>query len=670
MATAHEKPATKSSLIENFKYRPEVDGLRALAVIPVVLFHAGLGFPGGYVGVDVFFVISGYLITSLIIKDLERGSFSMLDFWERRARRILPAGTAMVVATLLLGSLAMTPESSDALGMSASWQSLFGANIYFERTIDYFSGAAEEMPLLHTWSLAVEEQFYFVVPVLLYLIFLRSVLPARSTLLGLIFAAMIASFVFAAFQVRNDASAAFYLLPSRAWELLMGSFIALAPAATGKKVFRNLLAWTGVACIAIPYFAYDHHTQFPGPMALTPCLGAALYIWASRDLGEAGSRPLIIRCFASKPIVFIGLISYSLYLWHWPITALANYWSLLGSDLTVGVGIVIASILLAILSWRFIETPFRIRRLGASRKSMFAYSLLFIGGAFILSGVVRKTDGFAGLMAGDLSQLSREAEDRKKRRSYTQETSLQDALNQNFLSYGTKEASDVNLFVWGDSHARSVLPCIKELATNNASKTKAAWHGATPPAVRYANTSPWSVGKDSPEYNKAIFDYVASQSIPHTLLIGYWSGYTSGERGDTFLKDLNLLVERLSEAGTQVWFLREWPAFEIDIPKRVYAQQALSLELGDADSELERHQVRVARMEQHIAALEQAGAKILDPLPTFTPPDGEGFLIQSEAYPIYYDKHHLSVEGSKLLAPLLQHLFIQPTQENPPPSEP
>lgn len=644
-------------LIRDFKYRPEVDGLRALAVIPVVLFHAGLGFPGGYVGVDVFFVISGYLITSLIIKDLERGTFSMIQFWERRARRILPAGTAMVVATLLLGSLAMTPESSDALGMSASWQSLFAANLYFERTIDYFSGAAEEMPLLHTWSLAVEEQFYFVVPFLLFLLFRKPIMRSRCAMLATIGLAAAASFVFSSIQVRSDPSAAFYLLPARAWELLAGSFIALLPASRLKPGVRNLIAWAGIAFILIPYFGYDHDTPFPGPMALPPCLGAALYIWASRDLESKGRCPLIIRCFASKPAVFVGLISYSLYLWHWPIVALANYWSAIGENLAVSWGIVAASILLAILSWHFVETPFRVRRLGTTRQSMFLFSALFIGGSLFLSGIVRKTDGFADFMPGDLSQLSREAQDRKNRRAYTQETSLEDAMGQKFLSYGPANAAHTSLFVWGDSHARSLLPCIREMATTANKRAMAAWHGATPPAIEYANTSPWSVGSDSPAYNRAIFDYIVSESISNVLLVGYWSGYTNGDLGDAYTSDLKLLIEQLANEKIQVWLLLEWPAFEIDVPKLVYAKNALSIELQQPGAGLKNYRERIAKMGVNAPLFEQAGAKLLDPLPFFVTQNGEGLLIQTEGYPIYYDKHHLSVEGSKRLIPLLQPLF-------------
>ena len=208
-------------LIQNFRYRPEVDGLRAVAVLAVVLFHAGLGFPGGYIGVDVFFVISGYLITSLIINDLEQGRFTLTNFWERRARRIIPALAAVVPATLIAGWFLLTPRDYADLGKSAACQSVFGANFYFWRTTlgGYFAGAADEMPLLHTWSLAVEEQFYLIVPLTLAGLFRIPGLRTRRVLFALFGAGILVSLLVSLYGVAHYRVAAFYLLPTRAWEL-------------------------------------------------------------------------------------------------------------------------------------------------------------------------------------------------------------------------------------------------------------------------------------------------------------------------------------------------------------------------------------------------------------------------------------------------------------------
>jgi len=209
--------------LENFCYRPEIDGLRALAVLPVLLFHAGLGFPGGFMGVDIFFVISGFLITTLIVRDLQLGTFQMRSFWERRIRRILPAASVMVLATLIVGAIILLPESFENLGQSALAQSLMVSNFYFWQQDGYFAAPSDYEALLHTWSLAVEEQFYLILPALL--VFLNRKFPARITLvLWLVF---LTSMIWSFFGSYLYPAASFYLLPARAWELLLGSLIAI-----------------------------------------------------------------------------------------------------------------------------------------------------------------------------------------------------------------------------------------------------------------------------------------------------------------------------------------------------------------------------------------------------------------------------------------------------------
>jgi peptidoglycan/LPS O-acetylase OafA/YrhL len=268
-------------LISNFRYRPEIDGLRAIAVMAVVLFHAGLGVTGGFIGVDVFFVISGFLITSLIFKDLEAGKFSFTNFWERRARRIIPASVAMVFAVLIAGWFLLLPSDYAALGKSAAMHAAFAANFYFWRSTNYFSGPADELPLLHTWSLAVEEQFYLFVPLLLAGLFRLPKLRSRRVLLLLFGIGFVISLALSIIAVPRMPAAAFYLLPTRAWELLAGSIIAILPTVSLSRPLRELLCWTGFALILIPCFLYTKQTPFPGLAALPPCLGTALFIWVS-----------------------------------------------------------------------------------------------------------------------------------------------------------------------------------------------------------------------------------------------------------------------------------------------------------------------------------------------------------------------------------------------------
>ena len=371
--------------LKSFRYRPEVDGLRALAVIPVLLFHAGLGTPGGFMGVDIFFVISGYLITTLIVRDLQLGSFQMRAFWERRIRRILPAAAVMVIATLIAGAIILLPESFESLGKSALAQSLMISNFYFWQQDGYFAGPSDYEALLHTWSLAVEEQFYLVLPLLL--VFLNRKSPRRiAFILSLIF---LASLIWSFFGPYLYPMATFYLLPARAWELLLGSLIAiLAIKIPGGRLGASFLSLLGIALMVYPMLTYLPSTPFPGIAAIPPCLGAALFILASRD-----HKTLAGQLLALPPFVFIGKISYSLYLWHWPLLVFGRHLSIHETPLETRLLLLAASFLLAILSWRFVETPFRKPGLLADQKQTFNFFYLTTTVVAVTGTIIYKIDG-------------------------------------------------------------------------------------------------------------------------------------------------------------------------------------------------------------------------------------------------------------------------------------
>jgi peptidoglycan/LPS O-acetylase OafA/YrhL len=358
-------------------YRPDIDGLRAIAVLSVVFCHAGVGLPGGYVGVDVFFVISGYLITSLILKELKQETFSLADFWERRIRRILPALVAVTIAALLAGWFLLMPEAYASLGKSVAALALLISNVQFWRDTGYFEAAAEEKPLLHTWSLAVEEQFYLFVPVFLLLLARTSRLHRAVALLTL---AMIVSFGLSIYGTHRHPDATFYLLPSRAWELFVGALLAFVPIGwlTGSTRCKELAAALGLALILIPCVLYDQSTRFPGLAAVPPVLGTALLIW-SGNTSTAG-LPITNRCLTWRPFVAVGLISYSLYLWHWPLLAFARSQSISPLSYIDRFQLIAASLLIGAISWRYVELPFRSRKVFASRRWLLAVSvLMFVG---------------------------------------------------------------------------------------------------------------------------------------------------------------------------------------------------------------------------------------------------------------------------------------------------
>jgi peptidoglycan/LPS O-acetylase OafA/YrhL len=332
------------------KYRPEIDGLRALAILPVVFHHAGLpGFHGGYLGVDVFLVISGYLITKIVLGELSTGSFSLAGFYTRRARRILPALFTVMAACIPVSLWLMTPQQLTSLGQSMVATSFLASNFYFNDATGYFEGPGELKPLLHTWSLAIEEQFYLFFPPVLALVWWRKRAP--QILLGL----FCVSILYAEFQNRLSPDAAFFLLPARAWELMFGAAVAWRESRRGPPVSSDLLSLLGLALLGVAFATFDQSTAHPGIRTLMPVAGTALVIAFGRDDGFAN------RLLSSRLLVATGLISYSLYLWHQPILALARLGSLSVPSVTETLGLIALATVLAWLSWRFVERPFRAR---------------------------------------------------------------------------------------------------------------------------------------------------------------------------------------------------------------------------------------------------------------------------------------------------------------------
>lgn len=355
------------------KYRPEIDGLRTIAVVPVILFHAGLSIlHGGYVGVDIFFVISGYLITSILLAEIERGEFSILRFYERRVRRILPALFTMMAVTLPFAYWLLLPNDLIAYGKSLIAVPTFVSNVLFWSERGYFGAAADMKPLVHTWSLAVEEQFYIFFPPLLAFLALRG----QRRMLAVLGALFLASLAASWYLTRLHFDTGFYLPFSRIWELLTGSacawYLSRRPGLSG--ALGTAAALIGLGLIFYAIFVFDGGTVFPGIAAAVPVGGTALII-----LAQAPGNP-VHRVLASKPFVAIGLISYSLYLWHQPIFAFLRHMG--HHDAAALLASLPLVVLASWLSYRFIETPVR-RKRDLSRAQLFGWAALgsavFIG---------------------------------------------------------------------------------------------------------------------------------------------------------------------------------------------------------------------------------------------------------------------------------------------------
>ncbi len=367
-------------------YRADIDGLRGIAVLLVFAYHLGTArCRGGFVGVDVFFVISGYLIGSIILSEIESSKFSLASFYERRIRRILPALFVVLCVSCCFAYRYLLPVESTEFAKSLLAATFSASNIFFLHQSGYFDGPAAMKPLLHTWSLAVEEQFYLFLP--LFLLAIRRCSPTRKRYWVISVATI--SFLISVVGVFRSREATFYLAHTRAWELLLGTLIAMDLFPMISPVWRNVAASIGLVLIACASYFFNSATPFPGAFALVPCVGAALIIAAGR------SGPSVIgQALSFSPLVFVGMISYSLYLWHWPVIVFQGIGGLLIPGVPPRLAKLTAlavSFVIATLSWRFVEQPFRGRGFRISRPAIFrlaaasAAALLALGGSALLT---------------------------------------------------------------------------------------------------------------------------------------------------------------------------------------------------------------------------------------------------------------------------------------------
>ncbi len=634
----------------SFAYRPDIDGLRGVAVLLVVLFHAQLSCRGGFIGVDVFFVISGYLITGLMRRDLEAGVFRLADFWERRARRILPALAVMALVTLAAGAWLLLPDDLARLGDSAMAQSLFVANLYFWREGGgYFAGSAEQMPLLHLWSLAVEEQFYLLMPPLCLLLARRGDFAARSRrVLG---ALALASLAAAVWQVRHDAHTAFYWLPTRAWELLIGSLLACLPVTAAAPRLRSGVGLAGLLAILGPGLLYDADTPFPGLAALPPCLGAAALIWAGRG-GPAA------RLLESRPLLHFGRLSYSLYLWHWPLLALAAALSpaLVDADSrAVRVGLVLTAWALAVLSWRWIENPVRARVILKSRRALFSASggilvLLFALGAWLSArqGLPERLPAGAARLASATSVAAAWPD------------AAEAVLAGRPPRFGSAlPGAPARVLLWGDSHAKSLVPALATGCEQAGAAGLLVAHSATAPTLGFHRRSRHGLDEaTSQAWAEAVVEVVRRERVPDTVLAAYWSK-CHGREVEALGRALTETVRQLRAAGSRVWIVLDVPVHDF-APPRALAYHALRPGLFRDPRVLAvtpaEHAERNAVLTALRPELEAAGARLLDPASLLFETDGRARLaVDGEA--LYADGDHLTEAGSRLLQPLFAPVF-------------
>lgn len=605
-------------------YRADVDGLRGVAVLLVVVHHAaGAALPGGFVGVDVFFVISGYLITRLLRAELAAGAFSALGFYERRVRRLAPALLFMLAATTAAGWFVLMPRAFEAYAASLVATVPGLSNVHFWReTADYFAPAAETMPLLHTWSLAVEEQFYLFFPWFLLLLGRHA---GAATV-----AALLLSFGLAAWMAQAAPTPAFYLPVTRAWELLLGALVALGAErdARLRGAAAEVAGWVGLAAVSTAALLLGPETRVPGAAVLLPCGGAALLLAGGGGTGAG-------RLLAARPLVAVGLLSYSLYLWHWPVLALLR--ARLASDaLTPGwtAGALALSFALAWASWRFVERPVRERRALRTRRALFAAcgagaAALLAAGLLIgrADGAPSRFPGFAAFALPDRPQAG-----------LAMPCSLPELARDPARCGG---AGKPRALLWGDSFARHYGPALRERADRGELPFALAMDsrsGCLPlmgfDARRKPACRPWADG---------VAERAAAAGVELVIVSGRWEGQGERLRYDL----LDRTIRRLRGRGLRVAVVGPTPAFSFARADEHHYRR-LRAGLAAAERDVAPDGVPAALRARLRATAERAGAGYFDPTPALC--GAGGCPYRDGGRYLFGETSHLTVDGARRVA--------------------
>lgn len=537
------------------KYRSEIDGLRAIAVLPVVLCHAQVtGFSGGFVGVDIFFVISGFLICSLITDELSLKEFSILHFYERRCRRILPALFVMLAVVFCISAFILLPPDMDSFCRSLIAAILFLSNMFFWKSASYFDGASQFKPLLHTWSLGVEEQFYIFVPLLLFAI--SKWFKSRYTFF--LSCVSIISLLLSVWALSHAPTGNFYSLPTRFWELALGALVATSLADFKiSHSTKEIIGILGLGLIIYPILMFSDETPFPGLNALFPCIGAAAIIYSSDDIDSVVGRML-----STGPMVFVGKISYSLYLWHWPLLSLLRYH--VSRDLTYFeiAGVLTLSLFFSVFSWKYVETPFRKNTSFFSRRVVFSSSGIAMFVVFIVGALGISSSGFSSRFPDFEEQKISGVERYNSNTCHLLQHQTFDAWRggECFLTSGHTE----KVLLWGDSFAAHYAPGIVDEATRISVDLLQYTAAACPPVFGYYTAA----SPHCRDFNDNIPKILSKYGIKKVIMSARWESLF--KRGVT-PNDVANTVKRLNEMGIKVFVIGQSPVFNNDV-QRIFAQ--------------------------------------------------------------------------------------------------
>ncbi|MGE0024002.1 MAG: acyltransferase family protein [Hyphomicrobium sp.] len=650
-------------------YRPDIDGLRALSIIAVVFYHFGVpAFDGGFVGVDVFFVVSGYLITGIVVSDIRAGRWSFQRFYERRARRLLPTLAIVLAATFAASFVITTPMDLGPVSKSMFYVLIFAANFYFARKGGYFDPSLDLAPLLHTWSLAIEEQFYILWPLLVVLVFLKA--PRRLQAVALLL--LVASFAANVLTVGEQPTVAFYFPHTRAWELLAGCVLALGAPALGRAA-AHVAGIAGLALILFAVFAFDSEMTFPGFAAAIPVLGAALVIWSGQRTTSIAARFL-----ATPPLVFVGLVSYAWYLWHWPMVVLFRYElqrEPAGFEIAA---LVVASFSLAALCWKYVEQPVRFGTWWKPKRRALAAAATVAGAVIAVAAAGAASRGFLAFYPEAMSELTRERLTKRPREmACPPPTAASVAEDDLCLLWTAEDEAQPGMLLWGDSHARSLYTAFHDMAQSANVTLTYISESACPPLIGGGRLHRADATRSCLNLNSAVGDLLRRHKFTDVVLVARWDYYATGnaplrptpkqhyledaQSAETTLAENRAVIERgltraveaIRASGARAWIVMEAPYVGFNVPQKV----AFALMRGrsqdvlyGADSATQR--MRATFMQELVGRL---GANVIDPARLLC--ENGHCLAAENGKPLYFDDNHLSVHGAARVRPLLAEMF-------------
>lgn len=632
-------------------YRADIDGLRAVAVSTVALYHAELAFPGGFTGVDVFFVISGYLIISILHSQMSQGTFTFLGFWERRVRRLVPALFVSSLATATLSYLVLLPDDLVGSGGALVALPLLLVNVFIWRRVrtGYFGHAPETRPLLHTWSLGLEEQFYLIFPLMLYLLLRFKI--TRDHLLKILTGIVFLSLFLCIKLTPDKAGFAFFCLPTRAWEFLAGGLAALLPVPFQGTLHASALGCLGLGLIGASLYGIDEQTAFPGAAALLPVIGTALILWV-----RSGPTTVLTRLLSFGPLVLVGKISYSVYLWHWPLIAIAKYVNCLRT-LPQKLLVVGLSYLFGYLSWKFVEQPFRNRRWLSERRHLFGAFfaqgavLVLIGAAFIV------TSGYVGRFSPKSQQLAEAAE---RYQAFDVKTRMVQGNVAMPKDIGLRPPGPPKFLLWGDSHAMSLSRSFDDLGLKYGVSGYQLTAGSTPPLADWGYSEE-NLRFATPAY-KALWVQSALKAVedPHirtVFLVSYWSYYSQSSLPSEILA----LVKRLQERKLRVVLVGDVPSQSFHVPRMLALHEHLNVDIPELTTSAE-HQKRSWAIYQTVDSLKNwPNFQFID----LSVPALQWKSLADGSDALYMDTNHLAYPGAKKVQSLFEAEFERLRSDSP-----